>query len=76
MFSLFPPTHISPSDSQERRVSLLCGSAQAAAVCLHVGIQTEYDWWKAQSTESAELRAWINIRWAQHRHTDRERDGG
>lgn len=36
--------------------------------------QAVCDWWKAQSTESCELRAWINIRWAQHR--DGGREGG
>ncbi len=33
-------------------------------------LQAECDCWKAQSTESFELRAWINIRWAQHRDRD------
>lgn len=48
-------------------------SSLAAVLGLHVGIQDEYDWLKAQSAESYKLRALINIHWARRR--DRKSGG-
>lgn len=45
----------------------LRGLAQAVwqMLCVYTLAQAKYDWWKAQPDESCELRAWVNIRWAQ-----------
>lgn len=64
------PTEHKQAHPHSFRLSPLRGLAQAA------WLQAEYDWWKAQSTESCELRAWINIRWARRRHKERGREVG